>query len=229
MSMKRAGRPAWAVLATAVLFIFTTVAATLISRHKTIQAEIIMGEVRPYLALNLQAGFPVGWEVSEVERINSVQVVLAVPPDRLADRRLFLFRIRPTWLGPQSPSRAPALAIRSLDPRSRTGNPEPLGKATIGDLPSAFYQLAVYSPVMGVELQPALANVAVTPDRHLLGVLLVVNGALTNRDHRLVNEVSRTISYRAGSAEPDESDSFEDTEDTFGEPRYAPRPAGDLL
>lgn len=227
--MTRAGRPAWAVLATAVLFIFTTVAATLISRHKTIQAEIIMGEVRPYLALNLQAGFPVGWEVSEVERINSVQVVLAVPPDRRADRRLFLFRMRPTLLGPQHPSRAAALAIRSLDPRARTAKPDRLGGALLGDLPSELYRLAVISPAMGPEWQAVLANVAITPDRRLLGVLLVVDGALTNRDRRLVSEVSRTISYHAGSAEPDESDSFEDTEDTFGEPRYAPRPAGDLL
>lgn len=224
--MKRAGRPAWAILATAALFILTTLVATLISRHKATQAEIIMGQVRAYRAMSLQAGFPVGWEISEVERINSVQVVLAVPTDRRADRRLFLFRMRPTLLGPQSPSRAPALAIRSLDPRSRTGNPEPLGKATIGDLPSEFYQFAVHSPAMGPELQPALANVAVTTDRHVLGVLLVVDGPLSNRDRRLVSEVSRTISYHAGSAEPDESNTFEDT---FGEPRYAPRPDGDLL
>jgi hypothetical protein len=226
--MKRAGRPLWAVIATAVLFILTTVTAALVSRHKARQAEIILGEVRSYRALDVQAGFPAGWEISPVERVSNLQVIIASPPDVDADRQMFLFRIQPSLLGPRHPSQAVSWTIRAVDPQSRMGQPERLGPALVGELPSEVYRMAVRLPALGSGTQSALANVAVTPDRRLLGVLLIVDGPLTNRDGRMLSEVSETVSYRAGPTDPADDDPLDGELDELEDgPITAPRPSAD--
>jgi hypothetical protein len=207
-SMNRAGNPRWAVVATAILFLLTTVIAGLISHQKSRQAEIILGDRQVYPALYLQAGFPQGWEVEPAEAAAGGQVLVASDRDSRTGRHLVVFRLRPSMLGPRQLTRATAVlrAIGAVDPDAQWGQPEREGPSRLGGLDSEMYELMVLSPVMGEGLQGGLANVASTSDRYIVGVLLITEGRVTGRDRRLVEAFSDSVVYQPPPPRPGKTD-----------------------
>ncbi|GEM_PF-2028311 len=197
--MNRAGNPRWAVMATAILFLLTTAIAGLVSHQKSRQAEIVLGDRQLYPGLHLQAGFPRGWEIAPAEAVAGGQVVVASDPSSELGRHLVVFRMRPSVRGPRQMTRLAAVlrAVRAIDPDARCGEPGRGGPSKLGGLESEVYELMVLSPAMGGGLQSGLANVATTPDRHVVGVLLITEGPVTRRDRRLIAAFSDNVIYQS--------------------------------
>lgn len=226
--MNRAGHPRWTVAATAVLFVLTTGVAALISHQKSRQGEVVLGRPEAYRALNLRASFPTGWEVGSPQALSGGQLIIASSPATRAGRHLFVFRLHPSLLGPKSLARAAVWPIQNLDPRAEFRTPELEGASHMGSLESQLFHWLVRSPLLGSGTQSCLTNLAVTPDRQILGVLLVVDGRITSRDRRLIQEFSQNVSYQPGRSAPaergperldDHADEYEDAQDTVIAPK----------
>lgn len=226
--MSRAGRPRLAVIATAVVFILTTIVAAVMSRQRTGRAEVSFSEPKPYRALSVRASFPTGWEIDGPKRVSFGYIMAASPPEGHPHGQLFVFKLQPRMLGRLAKRVAIQTAIQSIDPDAQFTDPKLQGSGSVGALESELYGVALHSPALGEGLRVALANVALTPDRQILGVLLVVEGQPSARDRRLLREFSDHIAYEraAGAPKPTDEDEgpIDDADDADDAVETSPRP-----
>lgn len=198
--MSRAGRPRLAVIATTVVFVVTTVAAALMSAHKSRQTEIILGPPKPYRALGVRASFPEGWRIDGPEKIPNGNVLVATPPRGADGRQVVVFRLGARVPGSLAKRDSLLSVIQTVAPGAQFAKALPQGSSTLGKLESEVY-LVGFALSLGDELQAALANVAITPDRQVVG-LLVVAEQVTARDKRLLRELSDHLSYESHAGRP---------------------------
>jgi hypothetical protein len=119
------------------------------------------------------------------------------------NRHLFVFRMRPAAVSAHLAGVAAlGRVIQSMGSQAQLWRPEREGHASIGSLESEMYRLVMMVPLASGP-QTGLANVAVTPDRQILGILLVSDNPITARDRRLIQAFSQTVSYDGGSVAPE--------------------------
>jgi hypothetical protein len=115
--------------------------------------------------------------------------------------------MRAAALGSGQRVRAAALirAIRAIDPEAQLGAAGQTETSRLGSFDSEVFRLDLVSPTIGPDIQGVAANVAVTPDRQVIGVMLLVDGEVTPRDRRLLDRISTTISYRSDEETSEEA------------------------
>lgn len=205
-SMHRAGRPRLAALATGIVFVVTTIVAALVSAHKSRQSEVLLTEPQAYRPMSLRVRMPAGWELKGPERIGSGYLLLASPPTGQPGGHVLVFRLRlpPIRLGRTAALQAALAAVlESVDPNSEI-LPQFQSTGTLADFSSEIYHVSMRLPTLGGGVRTGFANLAVTTDRQIVGVLVLGEGQATGRDRRLLQEVSKALTYEPANELPDE-------------------------
>lgn len=196
-SMHRAGRPRWAAVATGIVFVATTIAAALVSAHKSRQTEVMLGEPRAYRQMSMRVSLPAGWDVQGPERVGAGHVLLASPAAGQAGGRVLVFRLRPPaiLLDRSAALRGVLLGVLESVYSDAEVLPQFQGVGTLGDLESELYVLGTRGLAPGSGVRAGLANIAMTSDRQIVGVLMLADGEPTGRDRRLLLEICKALSY----------------------------------
>lgn len=192
--MARTGRPPWAVAATALLLVISTGMAAWVSHRRSTAGAIELRPLESYPKLGMRLRLPAGWDISDPERGANGRLLLASEPGEESGRQLIVFRsTSPRLGGPETArERAVAKAIQAASQYDRIAC-QPVGPGRLGELNSDLYQVVVSSTESPSEMRSGRASVALRPDGQLTGVILLVNGRMTSRDPKLLDEVSQTI------------------------------------
>jgi hypothetical protein len=192
-SMTRAGRPRWALLATGVLLVLTTLVAWGVAGHRRAGSAIELGEPKLYPELGLRAALPEDWEIGKPERLADGRVLVCESPQGQADRQVILLRLRPPTLTSRNSRLAVLADVLGLgDPDAAIANQQSLGAGTLGGLPSQRWALQVVYPSSD-QVRIALLNLATSGEGHWIGVSVMCDGQPSPSDQRLLEKVSKAV------------------------------------
>ncbi len=225
--MTRDGRSKWAIAGSIVLLLVTIGLAALVAHYKNAQSQINLGQAELYDSLGLRIRWPQDWQAGSPERIANGQAVIALGPHKNG-RQLILFRTTASARG------SLMNAVRLASPGAAVSRPERLGSATLANEESDLLALALEPEGSnGNETLFALANLTITPNRQILGLVLLTD-ELKDRDRRLLALVSQSVSLQDNAGPADTQDEQQsqpedkDEQQNTSEPRPGDR-SGDKL
>lgn len=198
----RAGKPRWTIAASVFLLLFSTGFAAYVAQQRSASAVIVLGEAKSYEGIGLRARLPIGWDIAEPITTEYGEVMEVAQPGEDSGRQLLLFRTRSRDIGliPLNPETALEASLQAAIPNGRIGLLRRVGASMIGG-----YRSDVYQMLISTRLSPqllGLANVAVSPDRQIFGVILLIDGDLTSRDRKLFKDMSENLVLEQAPSQP---------------------------
>ena len=212
-SMTRTGKPRLALIATALLLVISTAMAAFVAHQRSTASVIQLRPPESYGKLGLQVQLPANWEVGSPERIANGHVLVAKESVSESPRQLIVFQVQPTSLGAgrailRERMVEAILQIALNDDKIQLQLAAP-SSGMLGALQSDIHPLLLLSS-SEPNRRVGFANLAVGPDRHVVGVILLDEEAITRRDATLLDQVSQSVQLpparqRVTPTEPGES------------------------